>query len=122
MTVKILVLEDEQPLREMLSQELSLAGYVVQAEDTLAAFRTHLTKPAPDLVLLDLNLPDGNSLTLLPDIRKHWPSTGVVILTGFASQEAADEAYKQADVFLLSKPFDSELLQGVIDMALTRKK
>lgn len=122
MTAKIFVLEDEQPLREMLSQELSLAGHVVQSEPTLADFRAHLSKPAPDLVLLDLNLPDGNSLTLLPEIRKHWPRTGIVILTGFATQEAADEAYKQADVFLLSKPFDSELLQGVIDMALTRKK
>lgn len=122
MTANILVLEDELPLREMLCQELSLAGHVVRAEPTLADFRPHFSKSAPDLVLLDLNLPDGNSITLLPEIRNYWPGTRIVILTGFASQEVADEAYKLAEVFLLSKPFDSELLQGVIEMALASKK
>jgi DNA-binding NtrC family response regulator len=57
----------------------------------------------------------------MPEIKQSWPNTRVVILTGFATQETADAAFEQGEVFLLSKPFDSELLQGVIDMALAGK-
>jgi DNA-binding NtrC family response regulator len=66
-----------------------------------------------------LQLPDGSGLNLLPEIRKHWPSTRVIILTGDGSIETAEAAYKQADVFLLNKPFDAEMLRTVLELSLT---
>ena len=115
----ILIVEDESLIRDLIKTYLQPVGCLLIEAGDLAAARKTFTGAAPDVVLLDLQLPDGSGLNLLPEIRKHWPGTRVIILTGDGSIETAEAAYKQADIFLLNKPFDGEMLRTVLELSLT---
>ena len=67
------------------------------------------------MVLLDLKLPDANGLDLLPQIKKTWPDTEVIVLTGEATFEAAVQATKRGAYHFINKPFDTQALQVTID-------
>ncbi len=121
MNVKILVVDDEEDLRLLVKTVLEMQGYeVVEAADA-QGLRRHFPSPAPELVILDLNLPDGNGVALLPEIKQHWPRAKVLILTGYGTVAAAEAAYQVADVYLQSKPFDAEMLKAMVEMALAQK-
>ncbi len=77
---------------------------------------------APDVVLLDLNLPDANGLDLLPLIKKSWTETEVVVLTGAATFEAAVEATKRGAYHFINKPFDASALLVTIDRAIENRQ
>jgi DNA-binding NtrC family response regulator len=118
MPAKILIVEDEPGIRDLVRQFLSPAGYVISEAEDVASLKKQLHLPAPDVLLLDLRLPDGNGLSVIPDLKKSWPAARIVILTGYGSVDAAEQAYKLDDVFLLSKPFDSEMLNAMVGLAL----
>jgi len=115
----ILIVEDEPLIRDLIKTYLKPVGCLMTEAGDLADARKMFAGAAPDVVLLDLRLPDGNGLSLLPEIRQHWPGTRVVILTGDGSVETAEAAYKQDDIFLLNKPFDAEMLRAVLELSLT---
>ena len=76
---------------------------LMEAEDA-AALRGAFSSPEPDVVLLDLKLPDGEGLELLPEVKKQWPNTEVIILTGHASIDAAVSASRTRDKARLDEP------------------
>ncbi|HEY4414752.1 MAG TPA: sigma-54 dependent transcriptional regulator, partial [Verrucomicrobiae bacterium] len=80
------------------------------------------TQPAPDVVLLDLKLPDANGLDLLPQIKKTWPDTEVIVLTGEATFEAAVQTTKRGAYHFINKPFDPQVLQVTVDRALENRQ
>jgi two-component system, NtrC family, response regulator HydG len=121
MQPRILVVEDDQCIRELVATFLGRDKFAMNEVTDLQNLKKELAGPAPDLLLLDLQLPDGNGLSLLPDVKRAWPATKVVILTGYGTVEVAEEAYKVDDVFLLSKPFDGEMLNSVVDLALSAR-
>jgi DNA-binding NtrC family response regulator len=114
----ILIVEDEPFIRDLIKACLEPVGCLMAEAGDLASARKAFSGAAPAVVLLDLRLPDGNGLSLLPEINKHWPGTRVVILTGDSSVEIAELSYKQDAVFLLNKPFDGETLRTVLELAL----
>jgi DNA-binding NtrC family response regulator len=73
-------------------------------------------------VLLDLKLPDANGLDLLPQIKKNWPETEVIVLTGEATFEAAVSATKRGAYHFINKPFDTQALQVTIDRAIENRQ
>jgi DNA-binding NtrC family response regulator len=93
---------------------------VAEAENA-AALRKLFPQDAPDIILLDLKLPDANGLDLLPEIKKIWPDTEVVVLTGEATFEAAVQATKRGAYHFISKPFDIQMLNVTIGRALENK-
>ena len=121
MKAKILVVDDEKEIRFLVRAVLEAQGYEISEATDSAGLRQCFPNPAPEVVILDLNLPDGNGLALLPEVKQHWPSAKVLILTGYGTVEAAEAAYKEADVYLLSKPFDPEMLKAMVEMALVKK-
>jgi DNA-binding NtrC family response regulator len=118
MAARILLVEDDPTVRESLRNLLSVAGYEMSEASTLRSLQDCLLEPAPQVLLLDLHLPDGHGLSALPDVKKNWPGCKVVILTGDGSLKATEDVYKFDDVFLLSKPLDPEMLESVLEMAL----
>ncbi len=114
----ILIVEDEPLITELIKAYLEPLGYLMTEAGDLARARKAFSAAAPDVVLLDLGLPDGSGLSLLPEIKKHWPATRVIILTGDGSIETAEAVYKQNEVFLLNKPFDAEMLRTVLELSL----
>ena len=116
---RILIVEDESLIRDLIKTYLEPVGCLMSEASDLATARKAFSSAAPAVVLLDVRLPDGNGLSLLPEIKRHWPRTRVIILTGDGSIETAEEAYKLDDVYLLNKPFDAEMLRTVLELSLT---
>lgn len=121
MKAQILIVDDEEMLRLVTRCVLEAEGYEVLEAADAKSLRGHFSSPAPALVILDLELPDGHGLTLLPELKQHWPGTKVLILTGHGTVEVAESAFLVDDVYLQSKPFDGEMLKAMVAMALPSK-
>ncbi len=113
-----MTVDDEQIFRDLVKILLAKEGYEVSEAADCAGLRRAFDGPAPNLVLLDLVLPDGNGLALLPELKQRWPDTKVIILTGHPTVEAAENAYRMDEVLWLNKPFDSAMLKAMIELAL----
>jgi DNA-binding NtrC family response regulator len=118
---KILIVDDEMDLRLLLKSVLE-GDYAITEADSGAALKKQLAGEAPDVVLLDLNLPDDNGLDLLPLIKKSWPETEVVVLTGEATFEAAVQATKRGAFHFINKPFSTENLLVTLDRAVENRQ
>ena len=117
----ILVVDDEADLRGMLATLLR-GDYEVNEAASGAALREAFAQPQPDIMLLDIILPDANGLELLPEIKKQWPDTEVIVLTGNATFEAAVTATKRGAYHFLNKPFDTQGLLVTVSRALEHKQ
>ncbi len=118
---KILIVDDESELRNLLKALLE-EEYTVTEADSAAALQKCFFQDAPDVILLDLKLPDANGLDLLPQIKKTWPDVEVVVLTGEATFEAAVQATKRGAYHFINKPFDNQALQLTLARAIENKQ
>jgi DNA-binding NtrC family response regulator len=122
MKAKILIVDDEAQFRALLKADLEDADYIVTEAEDGAALKKSFSKDAPDLVLLDLNLPDEKGLDLLPQIKKNWPDSEVIVITGEATFEAAVQATKSGAFHFINKPYAAQALQVTLDRALENKQ
>jgi len=118
---KVLVVDDEQPIRELLTVVLQRDYQVVEA-DSGAALQRSFTESQPDVVVLDVKLQDANGLELLPLIKKRWSDTEVIVLTGQGTIEMALEAGRLGAYNFLAKPFENEKLLADVKCAIERKQ
>jgi len=116
-----MVVDDESTIRSLLATVLEHAGYEASEAGDAAQLRELFNGPAPDVVLLDLKLPDADGIELLPVIKKNWPNTEVIVLTGHASIDAAVAATKAGAYDFQTKPFDHKALLVVIERAIEHK-
>lgn len=121
MSARVMVVDDEGAIRSLIATVLVRAGYEVSEAGDAAALRESFSGPEPDVVLLDLKLPDGEGLDLLPEVKKLWPNTEVIILTGHASIDAAVSATKLGAYDFQTKPFDHKTLLHAVQRALEHK-
>jgi len=122
MKANVLVVDDDPVVRELLLDLLVGEGCEASASATAAELQTALTGPQPDVVLLDRQLPDGDGLELLPLVKKQWPETEVIILTGFGTFDAAVEAIKRGAFHFQGKPFDAKSLLLLVQRACEHKQ
>jgi two-component system response regulator AtoC len=102
----ILVADDEQSMRQNLVELLQEEGFrLLEAADGKAAVTLTLSH-RPDLVLLDINLPEMDGLAALEAIKKEIPDTVVIVFTAYGTSERAIEAMKAGAYDYLEKPFD----------------
>ena len=122
MKMRIMVVDDDMNMRDLMNTLLESEGYeVIQAENA-AAVQASFEGPQPDAVLLDLQLPDGHGLDLLPSFKKQWPETEVIVLTGNATFDAAVEATKRGAYHFQNKPVDPKNLMVLVKRALEHKQ
>ncbi len=121
MTAKIMIVDDEEDIRNLLVTIMSRAGHQAMALEDGDSLKASFTGPQPDLVLLDLKLPDADGLELLPPLKKNWPATEVIVLTGYASLDAAVMATKLGAYDFQKKPFDAKSLLHSVERALEHK-
>ena len=112
MKAKILVVDDDSGIRGLLAEVLASNEYKVTRSENAAAVQKALTGEQPDVVVLDVKLGQDKEderagLDLLPQIKKHWPETEVIMLTGQGTFEMAIEASRRGAYNFLSKPFET---------------
>jgi DNA-binding NtrC family response regulator len=118
MPTKILLVEDEQMLRESLAQLLSDEGYqVVQASDGKAGYDAALAEPF-DLVLTDIRMPVMDGMTLLKNLQHVIPQTPIIVITGFGTVDSAVTAMRAGAADYVLKPVQFEDVSIRIKRAL----
>ncbi len=117
----ILVVDDEHGIRELLSEILNDEGHTVELAENAAQARASRLKERPDLVLLDIWMPDTDGVTLL----KEWAASGlltmpVIMMSGHATIETAVEATRIGALAFLEKPVTLQKLLKAVEQGLTR--
>ncbi len=114
----ILVVDDEHLIRWSLEKQLRREGYTVLLAETGAEALQKATAEAPDLVLLDVRLPDANGLEVLERLRAGDPEALVIMVTAHGGVESAVRAMKLGAHDYIIKPFDVEELKLTVRKAL----
>lgn len=118
----ILVIDDKDSMRKMVSQTLSEEGYLVDTANSGPA-GIELAKERPfDLVITDMKMPDMDGLEVLSNIKDLNEDTAVIIMTGFGTIETAVSAMKNGAYDFLTKPFDSDHMLVLVDKALKSQR
>ena len=112
--MRILVVEDDRLLNNTLCYNLNTAGYTVDSVLTKSAASGFLTKQDYDLIVLDINLPDGNGFELCKLIKPQHPDTIVIFLTANDQESDQIRGYEVGAVDYITKPFVIGALQRKI--------
>jgi two-component system response regulator RegA len=100
----LLVVEDDELLRERVCAALTRRGFDVSQAPSVAAARAMVAKESPEMALVDLRLEDGSGLDLVREIHQADPATRIVVLTGYGSIATALEAMARGATWYLTKP------------------
>ena len=117
----ILVVDDELGIRDLLSEILNDEGHQVELAENAAQARAARQRLRPDLVLLDIWMPDTDGVTLL----KEWSTSGlltmpVIMMSGHATIDTAVEATRIGAMAFLEKPITLQKLLQAVDQGLNR--
>ena len=118
MNSKILLIDDEEATRFGFSRYLSKVGYTVQEASCLSEAKEALQSQRFDAVLLDLNLPDGNGLDWIIEVRESYPDIPIIIITGFGDVPIAVEAMRRGADNFLTKPVNMADLEVFLRKSL----
>ncbi len=122
MAGRILVVDDEPVVRKSCERILTPEGYSVESASNGTEAIGKLGNDRFDLVITDLKMPDIDGLELIRWIRNSKPDTGIVVITGFPSQESIKEALSLRILDYLPKPFSPALLIEITQRAIEYKK
>ncbi len=117
----ILVVDDDRIIVDSLCEFLSLEGFQASGAETVKDALAKLQKQAYSLAIMDINLPDGNGFDLLDLIRKNYPQTVVIVITGYGTIESAVRAIKKGAYDYLTKPIIDDELRLAIERALAQQ-
>ena len=116
----VLIIDDEAFIRDVISQAIEDAGFrpvtAVGGREALEIMRRDL----PDVVILDLKMPDMDGPTTLREIRKDYGSIPVVIITGYPESDLVSEMLEHCPVTLLAKPLDPDVMVQTVESVLNR--
>lgn len=118
---RILIVDDESAICSVLADLLEDPCTTI---DLVYDGKTALSKATEryDLALLDLSLPGATGLDILKKIKENYPDTPVIIMTAYASIQTAIQAMRQGAYDFITKPFDLDEVQILVERALERKR
>ncbi len=111
----ILIVDDDRIILDSLCEFLRLDGYTATGAESFREAVAQLQKQPFSLVLTDINMPDGDGFELLANIRKNFPQTVVIIITGYGTIESAVEAIKMGAYDYLTKPIVDDDLRLAVE-------
>ncbi len=109
--MRILVIEDDRLLNHTLSYNLSTAGYFVDGAVSKTIAERFLEKQDYDLVVLDVNLPDGNGFDLCREVKERRPDTAVIFLTANDMESDMLKGFELGADDYVTKPFPMSVFQ-----------
>ena len=110
----VLVVDDDEEVCRVMGRLLGRIGCRVRQATSGKEGLDLVDAETPDLILLDLMMPDMNGPQFLVEMRKAHPALPVVIVTGYPDSELMKEAARHAPVMLLAKPVDDALLERTV--------
>ncbi len=118
MRPRVLMVDDEPDVRLAFALYLTRAGFTVLEASSLAEARQLIASDTVEGVLLDLNLPDGNGLDWIAEVRESQPGTAIVVITGKGDIPTAVESMRRGADHFLSKPVNMGELEVVLQKGL----
>ena len=118
MSGSLLVVDDEPSICDVLRLALTRAGHRVKTAQTVAEARTAMAEDVFNLLITDLQLPDGDGISLLQHAKTSSPDTAVIVLTAHGSADTAVAAMRLGAHDYLTKPFDIDELRIKVDQAI----
>jgi two-component system response regulator PilR (NtrC family) len=119
---RILVVDDDRGMQDVLDIMLSRAGYQVATADDGAAALEIIRKKKFDLVITDLKMPRVDGIDLLKGVKETAPETAVILLTAFASGETALAAMREGAYDYVEKNFNVDDMLAIVRDAIDRKE
>ncbi len=120
MTGKVLIIDDEEKLRNLLSRIIKLEGYTVTEAGTLKAGTKLLDKESFDIVLCDVKLPDGNGVDFVKEIKPKYPAIEIILLTAYGNIPDGVQAMKNGAFDYITKGDDNEKIIPLLNRAMER--
>jgi DNA-binding NtrC family response regulator len=117
----ILVVDDDKIIVDSLCEFLSLEGFQAGGVESFKGAVASLQKQSYPLVIMDINLPDGDGFELLDLVRRSYPQTVVIVITGYGTIESAVRAIKKGAYDYLTKPIVDDELRLAIERALKQQ-
>ncbi|GAB4182696.1 MAG: nitrogen regulation protein NR(I) [Wenzhouxiangellaceae bacterium] len=115
---QVWVLDDDQGVRFVVDRALTRAGHQVRSFSELREVRNALAEAAPDVLITDIRLDDGNGLELLEELEQRQQRLPVIVMTAYGNLDNAVAAYQGGAFEYLAKPFDLDALQEAVKRAL----
>ncbi len=118
LTGRVLVVDDDAAIRTVVREALRRAGHIVETAGSIADMRRSIGAFAPDVLITDVVLPDGDGLDLVPEILERHPGIPIIVLSARNTLATAVRATEQGAFDYLPKPFDLEELDRAVTGAL----
>jgi DNA-binding NtrC family response regulator len=119
---RILLVDDDPHFGTAASAFFSRRGLDVDVVTSCAAAAKQFRESPPDLAVLDYELPDGDSVSLLPELLSTAPLVPILVITGYATVELAVEAMRKGAGHFLTKPIQLEALFAVVERMLSSQQ
>jgi putative nucleotidyltransferase with HDIG domain len=119
---KLLIVDDERSVREVLAEGLAAMGYETLSAGSADEAFEHACREPVHLVLTDIEMPGANGLELLARLKEHDPELDVVMVTGVIDATTAIGAIRQGASDYVTKPFNLDEVQIVIDRTLEKRR
>ena len=116
---RILIVDDEDSLREILRIELSRSGYETASAPDGEQAVSILGKNKFDLILLDIKLPKMDGIAVLKYAHQKYPKTKIIMMTGFGDLKNAMESKEHGAIDFITKPFNINDVVGTIKTVLS---
>ena len=119
---RVLILDDEKPVRECVRRQLKLRGYETAGASSAAEALNTLASAAFDLVVCDLRMPGAGGIEFLREANSKYPETGVVLMSGVHDLSLAVEAMRLGALDYISKPFTGDQIADAVAGAIGRMR
>ena len=110
----VLVVDDEPEIRSLLTDLLKEEGYQVRTADSGAKALAEIAKKMPDLVMMDIKLPDQDGIALLRQLKRDEPELEVIVMTAFGGSSTAIKAMEHGAYDYVTKPFEIDDLLAAL--------
>ena len=114
MNRKLLILDDDNALRRMLTRAMEQREFTVMAAAGVQEALSHIQLQVPDYAILDLKLEDGNGLDVVKEINKVKKDSRIVMLTGYGNLPTAVAAVKSGAIDYMAKPVDADDVEAAL--------
>ena len=114
-TRKALIIDDEQDICLLLAAVLKKNGFITDFSNTLEEASDKIVPFDPHLIILDLNLPDGNGFSLIPEIREKLPNAKIVVCSAYDGPKEVNRAKLEGADAFVGKPLERSVLQQTIE-------